>query len=554
MNFLSAYLKKQDFASYEDFIANYKLTIPENFNFAYDIVDRYAAEDPDKIAMVWCNDHDEEYIFTFSDMKRYSDKAANVLLQYGIQKGDAVMLLLKRRYEYWFTMMALCKIGAIAIPATHLLTDKDIEYRNNAAGIKMIIAVNDDVVTGYIRKALETSPTVENVLVLGEDAGFVNYARELEEASDAFERIPNVNKNTDPMLIYFSSGTTGMPKMALHNFIYPLGHIMTAKYWHNCIDGGLHLTVADTGWAKAGWGKLYGQWIAGSAQFVYDMDKFVPMKLAEKVTQYKVTTFCAPPTIYRFMIKEDLSGLDFSHMKYCTVAGEPLNPEVFKRFKAITGLEIKEGFGQSETTPILATFPFIKPIPGSTGKPSPLYDIDLIDEDGNSCDIGEEGEIVIRTAHGKPPGMFDGYYRDPERTAQCWIDGIYHTGDMAWRDEDGYFWFIGRADDVIKSSGYRIGPFEVESALIAHAAVVECAISAAPDPIRGQIVKATVVLAKGYAPSEELIQELQDHVKRTTAPYKYPRIVEFVDELPKTVSGKIKRKHLREASAQQPRE
>jgi acetyl-CoA synthetase len=367
-----------------------------------------------------------------------------------------------------------------------------------------------------------------------------------KDAPQGFSRPSKVNTNSDIMLLYFTSGTTGMPKMVQHNFAYPLGHVATAKFWHQVRDGGLHITVADTGWAKAAWGKIYGQWICGTALFVYDYDRFVPQDMLNVIVKYKVTTFCAPPTVYRFLIREDLSKYDFSALKNCTVAGEPLEPEIYEQFKAGTGIKLRECYGQTELTVTVCTYPWMEPKPGSMGRPSPGYDIDLLRDDGSSCDMGEEGQLVIRTGKRKPIGIFGGYYRDEELTKSVWHDDIYYTGDMAWRDEDGYLWFVGRSDDVIKSSGYRIGPFEVESALMEHQAVLECAITGVPDPDRGTVVKATVVLAKGWSPSEELKKELQNHVKKITAPYKYPRIVEFVTELPKTISGKIRRVQIRE--------
>jgi acetyl-CoA synthetase len=548
MNMLSKFVSKVDFDSYEDFVENLKIIVPENFNFAYDVADEIAIKDPNKTAIVWCNDKGEEATFTFGQVKYYSDKAANFFKSIGIKKGDPVMLILKRRYEFWFCLLALHKIGAVCIPATHLLTSKDIIYRCNAADIKMIVAVAEDEVIKHIEDSLENSPTLKyKALVAGSRDGWYNFNAELEKASDNFIKPvgKDATKIDDISLIYFTSGTTGMPKMVKHDFAYPLGHILTAKYWQNVSDGGLHLTVADTGWAKAAWGKIYGQWICGSAIFVYDYDKFVPSELLDVIVKHKVTTFCAPPTIYRFFIKEDLSKFDFSNIKHCSIAGEPLNPEVYNQFLKATGIKLMEGYGQTELTVCIGTFPWLKPKPGSMGKPSPGYDIDIIDENGNSCDVGEEGQIIIRTDKKKPVGMFKGYYRDENLTNKVWHDHIYYTGDMVWKDEDGYFWFVGRSDDVIKSSGYRIGPFEVESALLEHPAVLECAITGVPDEIRGQVVKATVVLAKGYTACEDLVRELQEHVKTVTAPYKYPRIIEFVSELPKTISGKIRRVEIR---------
>jgi len=546
---LEKYLKQTEFTSYQDFTDNFKIIIPENFNFAYDVVDEIALRTPDKIAMVWCDDKGKEAIFTFGQMKYYSDKTANFFKSIGIRKGDPVMLILKRYYEFWFCTLALNKLGAITIPATHLLSTKDMVYRNNAADIKMIVCVPDPVVIEHIRESESKSPTLKHKVVIGETRdGWLNYTEEMEKSSEAFTRpvSKEATVNSDIMLLYFTSGTTGMPKMVNHDFIYPLGHIVTAKYWQCNVDNGLHFTVADTGWAKSAWGKIYGQWLSGSAVMTYDYDKFVPKNLMEVIERHKVVTFCAPPTIYRFLIKEDLTKFDLSHLKYCVVAGEPLNPEVFKQFYDQTGIKLMEGYGQTECTVAVATYPWLNPKPGSMGMPTPGYNIEIVDEDGKKCEAGNEGEIVIHTAIIKPVGMFNGYYRDDILTKSVWSDGVYRTGDMAWCDEDGYFWFVGRADDVIKSSGYRIGPFEVESALMEHPAVLECAITAVPDPDRGQIVKATIVPSKNYQPSEELAKELQEHVKKVTAPYKYPRIVEFVTELPKTISGKIRRVQIRE--------
>lgn len=546
---LEKFLKQTEFSSYEDFVKNFEVKIPENFNFAYDIVDRIAAETPDKTAIVWCDEKGSEAVFTFGALKEYSDRAANFFRSAGIKKGDPVMLILKRRYEFWLCLLALHKLGAVTIPATHLLTPKDLIYRNNAADIKMIVCVAEDEVIRHIEASEGKSPTLKSkALVGGSRDGWYDFNKELKAAPAEFSGPlgEDGTKNGDISLLYFTSGTTGMPKMVQHNFTYPLGHIVTAGYWQKVQEGGLHLTVSDTGWAKSVWGKIYGQWICGSAVFVYDYDKFVPRELLEVIVKHRVTSFCAPPTIYRFFIKEDLTGYDLSCIKHCSIAGEPLNPEVYTQFLKATGLKLMEGYGQTELTLTVGTFPWLDPKPGSMGKPAPGYDIDIVDENGNSCEVGEEGQIVIYTDKRKPIGMFDGYYRDAGLTNSVWHDDVYYTGDMAWKDEDGYYWFVGRADDVIKSSGYRIGPFEVESALLEHPSVLECAITAVPDPVRGQLVKATVVLARGYTPGEELVRELQEHVKRVTAPYKYPRIIEFVKELPKTISGKIRRVEIRE--------
>ena len=467
------------------------------------------------------------------------------------------MLILKRHYQWWLVMLALHKIGAVAIPATHMLTKKDIVYRNTRASVKAIVCVNDEYVTSQIAAAMPDSPTVKALVAVNSDTesektvpeGFHNWQQEWQQAP-AFVRPEHVNTNDDTMLMYFTSGTSGEPKMVAHDYLYAIGHLTTGVFWHNLHEGSLHLTVADTGWGKAVWGKFYGQWFAGATVFVFDHEKFNADILLRQIEKYRITSFCAPPTIYRFMIREDLSKYDLSSLEYCTTAGEALNPAVFDKFKEKTGIQMMEGFGQTETTMTLGTFPWMTPKPGSMGIPNAQYDIDLIKADGTPCEDGEKGEIVIRAndkSH-KPYGLFKEYYRDPELTEEAWHDGLYHTGDMAWRDEDGYYWFEGRIDDVIKSSGYRIGPFEVESALMTHPAVVECAITGVPDDIRGMVVKATVVLGKEWKDKagDDLIKELQNHVKKTTAPYKYPRIIEFVDELPKTISGKIRRVEIRE--------
>ncbi|MGA2975543.1 MAG: AMP-binding protein [Spirochaetia bacterium] len=546
---LEHYLPKTTFSSYEEFVRDFRITIPPRFNFAWDVVDAMAAKEPGRTALVWCDEKGAEASFTFGQMAEMSTRAATFFLSLGIGRGDPVMLILKRRYEYWFCLLALHKIGAIAIPATHLLTKKDIVYRNNAASVKAIVSVGEQKVLDNVDAAAPESPTLKHRIGLGvRRSGWKDLVAELEKAETRLARMPTENRDTS--LLYFTSGTTGMPKMVQHDFIYPLGHILTAKYWQNVQDGGLHLTVADTGWAKAAWGKIYGQWLCGSAVFVYDYDRFIPSAMLDVIARNKVTSFCAPPTLYRFFIKEDLSRYDFKALRYCSVAGEPLNPEVYSRFLDLTGLKLREGYGQTEMTVAIAAFPWMEPKPGSMGMPTPGYDIDLVDDDGRACEVGEKGQIVVRTDKRQPVGMFHGYYRDPDLTERSWHDGMYRTGDVAWKDEDGYFWFVGRTDDVIKSSGYRIGPFEVESALIEHPAVLECAVTGVPDPDRGTIVKATVVLAKGYTASAELATELQEHVKKITAPYKYPRVIEFVADLPKTISGKIRRVEIREKDVQ----
>lgn len=546
---LERFLEQTTFTSQEDFIKHFKVKVPENFNFGYDVVDAWAAENPERKAILWTNDKGEHIQFTYADLKRYTDMTASYFQHMGIGHGDKVMLILKRRYEFWFSILALHKLGAVVIPATHLLTKKDIVYRCNAAGIKMIVAAGETVITDHILAAMPESPSVEKLISVGPEypQGFEDFHKGIESAAP-FVRPEHVNTNDDIMLMYFTSGTTGEPKMVAHDFTYPLGHISTGVYWHNLHEDSLHLTIADTGWGKAVWGKLYGQMFAGANIFVYDHEKFTPAEILKKIHDYHITSLCAPPTIYRFLIREDLSKFDLSSLEYCTTAGEALNYSVYEEFKRITGIRLMEGFGQTETTLTLATFPWMEPKPGSMGVPNPQYHIDLLTPDGRSAEDGEQGQIVIRTDKGKPLGLFKEYYRAPELTADAWHDGIYYTGDVAWRDEDGYYWFVGRADDVIKSSGYRIGPFEVESALMTHPAVVECAITGVPDEIRGQVVKATIVLAKDYKEQAgpELIKELQDHVKRVTAPYKYPRVIEFVNELPKTISGKIRRVEIRQ--------
>ena len=551
MTLYQRFLRKPEFGSYEDFLHNFRINVPENFNFAYDVLDVIAEEEPEKRALQWAHMDGRERAFTFAEIARLSKQAANLFVRLGIQKGDKVMLVLRRHYTFWIAIMALCRIGAVAVPATHLLTKKDIVYRANCAGIKMVVTSAEGCFAASCEEAMPECPTVEKLLIVdGAREGWLDFEGLLAEESDEFPRPAEPLRHDDIMLLYFTSGTSGMPKMVGHNFDYPLGHIQTAVFWHQCVDGGLHLTVSETGWMKSVWGKLYGQWLAGSAIMVYDFEKFVPKDMLAVLEKYKVTTFCAPPTIYRFMILEDMSKYDLSSIQHCTTAGEPLNPEVFEKWKELTGHELREIFGQTELCVTVGTFPWMKVCPGSMGKPSPQFDVDIVDEDGKSCAAGQVGEIVVRTQYETPVGMFLGYYRDEEGTKAVWHDGMYHTRDLAWRDEWGYYWYVGRADDVIKSSGYRIGPFEVESALMEHDAVVETAITGVPDPVRGQIVKATIVLKKGYEPSEELKKELQNHVKKLTAPYKYPRVIEFVDELPKTISGKIRRVELRERDSQ----
>ncbi len=556
---IERYLTQTHFTSEEDFREHLHFVVPETFNFAYDVMDEWAKIEPNKLALLWTSERGEELRATYAEFKEQTDQAAAYFLSLGIGRGDKVMLILKRHYQWWVSMMALCKIGAVAIPATHMLTASDIVYRNQRAFVKAIICVNDEYVTTQVKEAMPKSPTVEILVAVNSLAqkdkpvaeGFHDWFAEVDKAP-AFIRPECVNVNEDTLLMYFTSGTSGEPKMVAHDHLYALGHLVTGVFWHNLDDSGIHLTVADTGWGKAVWGKLYGQWFAGATVFVYDHEKFKAEKIMRMMERYHITSFCAPPTIYRFMLQEDFSQYDLSALKYCTTAGEALEPVVYQKFYELTGIKMMEGFGQTETTMTLGTFPWIKPKPGSMGKPNPQYDIKLLKSDGSPCEEGEKGEICIDTSAGKPIGLFKGYYRDSELTEKVWHDNLYHTGDLAWRDEDGYFWFVGRADDVIKSSGYRIGPFEVESALMTHPAVVECAVTGVPDEIRGMVVKATVVLAnewKGRA-DDSLVKELQNHVKHVTAPYKYPRIIEFVDALPKTISGKIRRVEIRERDKQ----
>ena len=549
MNLLSRFTNTTQFKDYNDFYNHFKLNVPDNFNYAYDVVDEYARLDPEKRALVWCDDLGGEKIFSFADIKRLSDKTANYFLSLGIGKGDTVLVILQRRYEYWTTLMALSKIGAIGIPATHMLMEKDLVYRMEKAEVKIVVSVNEDELCDNILKAMKHVPCVRFAACVGKREGFEDFTEQTEKQSDVLD-VPYKNECSanDIILVYFTSGTTGLPKMVSLNQRYTLGHIITAKYWLNCMDNGLHFTLAETGWAKASWGKLFGQWLCGSAIFVYDFHgKFEPDDLLNHVSKYGITTFCAPPTVYRFMMKSDLSKYDLSSIKYMMTAGEALNPEIYRQIWMKTGHVIYEGFGQTETTIVCATFSqFMEIRPGSMGRPSPLYYVQLLNNEDKPVEQGETGEICIRLRDPQE-GLFAGYYKDPELTETVKYDGYYHLGDLAFADSDGYFWFVGRKDDIIKSSGYRIGPFEVESALMEHPAVLECAITAVPDELRGQIVKATIVLAHGYEPGEELVKELQNHVKKTTAPYKYPRIVEFVKELPKTISGKIRRVQIREA-------
>ncbi len=548
---LKKYLPRIEFDSYEDFKENFKINVPEDFNFGFDVVDAWAKEEPEKMALVWCNDHNEEKKFTFTDLSKLSNKAANYFKSLGIKKGTVVMLILRRRWEYWVCATALHKIGAILIPGSLQLTTKDLVFRGNAAQIHTIICIDDDFVVEQVNGAFYKVESLKNRLVVGggKRENWISFNEEMEKYSDEFPRPTGeeATKWNDTMLVYFTSGTTGMPKSVMHNFAHPFGHIITAKYWQQVQENKLHMSVSDSGWAKFGWGKIYGQWLSGAVIFAYDMDKFIPKNLLQKMQDYKLTTFCAPPTMYRFMLQEDVASYDLSSIQNFATAGEPLNAEVFNKWKKVTnGGIIREGFGQTEGNVLLATFPWVEPKPGALGKPSPLYDIKLLKENGEIAGPNEEGAIIVDNIDKfYPAGLFVGYYKNPEMTKEVLGGRYYNLHDMAYADEEGYYHFVGRNDDVIKCSGYRIGPFEVESAVLEHPACVECAITAAPDPIRGQVVKATIVLAKGYEPSPELVKEIQNHVKHTTAPYKYPRIVEFVDELPKTLGGKIKRAEIR---------
>ena len=548
---LKKYCPRIDFDSYEDFYVNFRINVPEDFNFGYDVVDEWARVEPDKRALVWGNDAGEERTFTFTDISRLSNKTANAFKKLGIGKGDIVMCIMRRRWEYWVVASALCKLGATVIPASLQLTTHDIEYRANKCGVKMMVCVTDEYVCSQVEGALPTSPSIENhICVAGEREGWLNFDALIADEPDTWERpaagSPDAVTSKDIMLIYFTSGTTGHPKPVMHNYAHPLGHILTAKYWQQVRDNCLHMSVTDSGWAKFGWGKIYGQWVAGATIFAYDMDKFVPAKLLQHMQDYKLTTFCAPPTMYRFMLQEDVAAYDLSSIQNFATAGEPLNAEVSIKWEKLTGKKIREGFGQTEGPVLIATFPWIEPHPGSLGKPSPLLNIRLLDDSGHEVPDGEEGAVCVTSLkQAYPPGLFVGYYGMPDETAETVGGEYYNLHDMAWRDSQGYISFVGRNDDVIKCSGYRISPFEVESALVKHDAVIECAVTAAPDPIRGLVVKATVVLAAGYEPSDELTKELQTWVKKETAPYKYPRIVEYTDELPKTIGGKIKRKLIR---------
>ncbi len=547
---LDRYLPRIDFESYEDFKENYRVNVPDNFNFGWDIVDEWAKQEPDKKALVWLSKDMEEKTFTFTDISKLSNRTCHYFRSIGLKKGDVVLLILRRRWEYWVIATALHKLGVILIPGNLLFTAHDIAYRGNMAGISAIIACDDDYIRTQVEEAAPEIPTLQKKIAVAEPReGWDYYEDEIAKYSDEFTRPTgdDATRTNDTMLIYFTSGSTGMPKMVCHNFAHPLGHIVTAKYWHQVQENKLHMSISDSGWAKFGWGRIYGQWICGAVIFCYDfIGKFNAKNILKVVSDYKVTTFCAPPTMFRFMLQEDMTQYDLSSIENFCNAGEPLNPEVFHRIYELTGKKMREGFGQTEGTVLVANFPWIDPKPGSMGMPAPLYNIHLICSDGREAEDGEEGCIMICGIDKyHPTGLFTGYYRNPEMTQAVLGGENYDTCDVAWRDSKGYYWFVGRNDDVIKCSGYRIGPFEVESALLTHPAVVESAITGAPDPVRGQVVKATVVLAEGYTPSDELTKELQNHVKKATAPYKYPRVIEYVDELPKTLGGKIKRAEIR---------
>ena len=551
---LNKFISRIDYESYEDLYKNFKISIPENFNFAYDVVDEYAKTEPKREALVWCDDNDESHIFTFKDISLASQRTANFLVEQGIKKGDRVMLILRRRYEFWFFLLALHRIGAIAIPATNMLAAEDLEYRFKAAEVKMVVTYDEPALQKEVDKAKSKSASVEKLVTVGQTArqNWISFYDDYEIFPAKFERPEGdaATHNDDIMIVYFTSGTSSNPKMVAHTFTYPLGHIVTAKYWQHVVDGGRHLTVAETGWAKALWGKIYGQWIAGSAVFTYDMKVFIPGKLLEKMAEYKVTTFCAPPTVYRYILQHGIGKYDLSSLKHCTTAGEALNVDIYNKFYEQTGLRMQEGYGQTELTLTTGNFGFSEPHPGSMGKPSPGYRMEIVNADGEPCADDEVGELIIKIDQGKPFGMFGGYYRDDERTEKVFEGGVYHTGDTATRDKDGYYWFVGRNDDLIKSSGYRISPFEVEEVIHKHPAVLEVAVTGVEDKDRGQAVKATIVLQKGYEASKELAKEIQLFTKKVAASYKSPRIIDFVTELPKTISGKIRRATIRDKDAE----
>lgn len=522
-----------------------KLTLnyPDNFNFGYDVVDEYAAVSPDKRAMVWCNVENEEHIFTFLDVKRYSNKMANVFREYGIGRGDRVMLVLKRHYEYWFAAVALHKLGAVMIPATHMLTVDDFVYRINASGVKAIVCTAQDDVPSTIKQALRKSEKTPMLWCVQKDVeGFFNLTSQMETAGDAFDRVET--SAADPMMLYFTSGTTGYPKGVIHDFTYPLAHIVTAKYWQQAQDDGLHFTVAETGWAKASWGKIYGQWLIGSAVMIYDFDNFDPKQLVTVINRYGVTSFCAPPTVYRYLVRKGIESMPT--LKHASTAGEMLAPEVFRKFTQETGIPLCEGYGQTETTLLMANFKGRQPKEGAMGTVSPFYNIELRDKAGKRVPDGQIGEVVIiPPAGGKQAGVFTGYLDNEEQYKYVWRGGVYHTGDAAYRDSDGLYWFHGRFDDIIKTGGFRVGPYEIENVLMEHPAVVECSVIGVPDKLRGQAIKAVIVPGHGYEPTRELELAIKEFCNRRLAEYKWVRLVEFVSAMPKTISGKIKKTELR---------
>ena len=545
---IERFLSQTEFSSQEDFIRNFRINVPENFNFGYDIVDAWAAESPDKKALLWTNDKGECIQFTFGDLKKYTDMTASWFTSLGIGRGDKVMLILKRRYEFWFSIIALHKIGAVAIPATHLLTKKDIIYRCEAATIKMIVAAGEDVILKHITDAAPECPSLRTLVSVGPECpeGFLDFHNGIENAAP-FSRPAEVNTDDDIMLMYFTSGTTGEPKMVAHDFTYPLGHIVTARYWHNLHKDSLHFTIADTGWAKAAWGKIYGQWLAGCAVMAFDFDNFDPKQLASIINQYKVTSFCAPPTVYRYLVRKGVP--DMPSLKSAATAGEYLSPDIFHKFQERTGLVLHEGYGQTETSLLAANYKGMKAVDGSMGRPSPLYELRLLKSDGSQAAVGEIGEIVVVPRNGrKPLGIFSSYLDNAELYRHAWRGGVYHTGDAAWQDENGYLWFHSRFDDIIKTGGFRVGPYEIENILVHHPAVFECAVIGVQDPLRGQAIKALVVLESSHSPSKELEKEIKDYCNSRLAEYKWIRILEFVDELPKTYSGKVRKATLRQES------
>ncbi len=530
-------------------LKNLEIECEDSFNFAYDVVDVIAEETPDRTAVVWCDKHGEERTFTFGELRMLSNQAANVFRAHGIGRGDKVMLILKRHYQYWYALLGLHKLGAVAIPSTHMLTARDIAYRVKSAAIKVIVCTPEEKIPSYVAEVKKECPELGDCMMVNDASeGFCDFDQEIASADTVFERVETDRE--DSMLLYFTSGTTGEPKGVLHDYAYPLGHIITARYWQCVVDGGLHLTLADTGWAKAAWGKIYGQWLCGSAVMVYDYDHFYAHDILHIIEKYKVTSFCAPPTIYRYLVRAKLDKYDLSSLQQLTTAGEAMSEDTYQAFKKVTGLSIREGFGQTETTLTLANLRDAKLRVGSMGRPTPYYDIDIIDDAGHSVGACEEGEIIIRPkGQRRQIGLFSGYADDEEQYQYVWRDGIYHTGDLAYRDEEGYYWFVSRKDDVIKSSGYRIGPSEVENILEEHPAVLECAVTGVPSKKRGYLIKATIVLSAGYDACDELKSEIQDFVKSEAASYKYPRVIEFVESLPKTTNGKIRRDEIRRRDA-----